>query len=307
MKILITGGAGFIGSHIANYYDKNAHEVFVLDNLTSGYRENISFIDDAHFFYEDICNTDKVESIIKTHQFDVVVHLAAVVSVVDTVNDPIRSNEVNIDATVNLLEVNRKHNSSLKKFIFASSAAVYGNDPQLPKTTDSMVQPESPYAVQKYAGEQYTKMYYHLYHLPTTALRFFNVYGPKQDPNSQYSGVISIMKRKFENDETFTFFGDGTQTRDFVYVRDLVDAVSRVVESDETNGKVLNVGTGHQTSLKDIFHAFEASYHRTIEYQFDEARKGDVKHSVADITQLSNIGYKPQYTINSGLEEYLNI
>ncbi|MDO5376284.1 MAG: NAD-dependent epimerase/dehydratase family protein [Staphylococcus rostri] len=306
MKILITGGAGFIGSHIANYYYEKSHEVFVLDNLASGYRENIPFIDEAHFLEIDVREADKVTDIVKTHQFDIVVHLAAVVSVVDTVNQPLMSNEVNINATVNLLEANREYNSQLKKFIFASSAAVYGNNPELPKTTQSIVQPESPYAIQKYAGEQYTKMYHHLYDLPTTALRFFNVYGPKQDPNSQYSGVISIMKRKFENDETFTFFGDGEQTRDFVYVKDLVDAIVHVIENDRTNGEVLNVGTGKQTSLKDIFHAFEASYNKTNDYQFDEARKGDVKHSVADITPLTEMGYTPKYTINSGLEEYLN-
>ncbi|AVQ33857.1 NAD-dependent dehydratase [Staphylococcus muscae] len=306
MKLLITGGAGFIGSHIADHYHAKSHEVFVLDNLASGHRENIPFIDEDHFFEVDVCDTEKVTDIIKLHQFDVVIHLAAVVSVVDTVNQPVKSNKVNIDATLNLLETNREHNPQLKKFVFASSAAVYGNNPQLPKTTQSIVQPESPYAVQKYAGEQYTKMYHHLYDLPTTALRFFNIYGPKQDPNSQYSGVISIMKRKFDNDETFTFFGDGEQTRDFVYVKDLVNAIALVVENSETNGEVLNVGTGNQTSLKDIFSAFESSYQKTVDYQFEPARKGDVKHSVADVTPLKEIGYEPQYTINTGLEEYLN-
>lgn len=306
MKILITGGAGFIGSHIANYYNEEGHEVFVLDNLASGYRENISFIDEAHFFNVDVCDKEKVETLVKTHQFNVVIHLAAVVSVVDTVNDPIYSNKVNIDSTLNMLEVNRQHNTQLKKFIFASSAAVYGNDPQLPKNTQSLVQPESPYAIQKYAGEQYTKMYHHLYDLPTTALRFFNVYGPKQDPNSPYSGVISIMKRQFDNDASFTFYGDGEQTRDFVYIKDLVNAITRVVENEATHGQVLNVGTGNKTSVKDIFNAFEKSYHKSLAHQFEPARKGDVRHSVADITPLEEIGYTPQYTINSGLEEYLN-
>ncbi|MCS4487113.1 NAD-dependent epimerase/dehydratase family protein [Staphylococcus americanisciuri] len=306
MKLLITGGAGFIGSHIANYYYEKSHEVFVLDNLVSGYRENIPFIDEKHFFEVDVCDTAKVEEIIKTYQFDVVIHLAAVVSVVDTVNDPLMSSEVNINATVNLLEINRLYNAQLRKFIFASSAAVYGNDPQLPKSIHSMIQPESPYAIQKYAGEQYTKLYHHLYGLPTTALRFFNTYGPKQDPNSQYAGVISIIKRKFENNETFTFFGDGEQTRDFMYIKDLIQGLVCVIDNDCTNGEVLNVGTGKQTSLKDIFHAFEASYNKKIEYRFEPERKGDVKHSVSDITELKDIGYNPQYTISRGLEEYLN-
>lgn len=305
MKILITGGAGFIGSHVAQYYYDKSYDVYVLDNLSSGYRENIPFIDNNHFFKLDICENENVKSIIKNYKFEIIIHLAAVVSVVETVKNPIRSNEVNINATVNLLESNRLHNSKLQKFVFASSAAIYGNNPNLPKTTESVVQSESPYAIQKYSGEQYTKLYNQLYNLPTTALRFFNIYGPRQDPKSQYSGVISIMKNKFENNETFTFFGDGNQTRDFVYVKDLVNAISLVVKSTNTNGQVFNVGNGNKTSLKDIFNTFSSYFKKLIDYKFEDARKGDVKHSFADITPLINIGFEPQYNINSGLKEYL--
>lgn len=307
MNILITGGAGFIGSHVAKFYLDKGYDVYVLDNLSSGYRENIPYIDNNHFFNIDICDYDEVRNIIKNYEFEIVVHLAAVVSVVETVSHPSISNEVNINATVNLLETNRLYNSKLKKFLFASSAAVYGNDPDLPKTTKSIIQPESPYAIQKYSAEQYTKLYNQLYNLPTTALRFFNIYGPKQDPKSQYSGVISIMKDKFENDETFTFFGDGEQTRDFVYVKDLIKAISIVVENKHTNGKVFNVGNGQQTSLKDIYNAFKSSFDKTINYKFENTRDGDVKHSYANITPLTNIGYKPAYTIVNGLKEYLEI
>ncbi|PTI79295.1 NAD-dependent dehydratase, partial [Staphylococcus xylosus] len=158
MNILITGGAGFIGSHLAKFYLDKEYEVYVLDNLSSGYRENIPYIDNNHFFNIDICDYEAVRNIIKNYKFEIIIHLAAVVSVVETVNKPLISNEVNISATVNLLETNRIYNTNLKKFIFASSAAVYGNEPNLPKTTKSMIQPESPYAIQKYSGEQYTKM-----------------------------------------------------------------------------------------------------------------------------------------------------
>ncbi|PTI80744.1 NAD-dependent dehydratase, partial [Staphylococcus xylosus] len=142
---------------------------------------------------------------------------------------------------------------------------------------------------------------------PTTALRFFNIYGPKQDPKSQYSGVISIMKNKFEKNETFSFFGDGEQTRDFVYIKDLIKAISIVVTNKDTNGKVFNVGNGQQTSLKAIFNAFKSNFDKSINYKFEHTRDGDVKHSYADITPLMNIGYKPNYTIVNGLKEYLEI
>lgn len=307
MKVLITGGAGFIGSHVAQYYFEKGHEVFVLDNLSSGYRENIPFINGDHFFEIDIRNSESVGNIIKRYKFEVLIHLAAVVSVVDTVNNPVLSNEVNTNSTIHLLEANRQYNPNLLKFVFASSAAIYGNNPQLPKTTESMIQPESPYAIQKYSGEQYTKLYNNLYDLPTTALRFFNIYGPRQDPKSQYSGVISIMKNKFENNDTFSFFGDGNQTRDFVYIKDLVTAISLVVQSEETNGRILNVGNGQQTSLLDIFNAFKLSYNKSIDYKFKNPRKGDVKHSYADITSLKSIGFEPKYSINTGLNEYLEM
>ncbi len=204
MKILITGGAGFIGSHLAAYFI-NDNEVFILDNLSTGHRSNVDFIDDAHFIEEDVMHKSFVTELIKQKQFDIVIHLAAVVSVVETINNPINSQSINIDSTLNLLEANRQYNAKLKKFIFASSAAVYGNTDELPKQIETFIDPESPYAIEKYAGEQYAKLYNKLYDLPTTALRFFNVYGPRQDPSSPYSGVLSIMDKKFKNDEPFTF------------------------------------------------------------------------------------------------------
>lgn len=305
MNILITGGAGFIGSHIAEYFNEEGHQVFILDNLSTGDIKNIPFINKENFFNMDIREYKKVEEITKKYQFDIIVHLAAVVSVVDTVSDPITSNQVNVNATLNLLEINRHFNKNIKRIIFASSAAVYGNDPSLPKTTDSMIQPESPYAIQKYAGEQYFKLYNNLYSTPTVSLRFFNIYGPRQNPQSPYSGVLSILKNKFDNDETFTFYGDGSQTRDFVYVKDLVKAVSLVCDNDSALGNVYNVGSGTANSLMEIFKTFEKHYNKEISYTFEEERLGDVKHSLADIGSLEKIGYIPTYSIEKGLSEYL--
>ncbi|MEB7670547.1 NAD-dependent epimerase/dehydratase family protein [Staphylococcus equorum] len=306
MKILITGGAGFIGSHLAEYFTNSNHEVFILDNLSTGHRSNISFIDDLHFIENDVTNKTLVQDLIKKEQFDIVIHLAAVVSVVETINNPILSQKVNIDGTLNLLEANRQYNENLKKFIFASSAAVYGNTKGLPKKVETFIDPESPYAIEKYAGEQYTKLYNKLYSLPTTALRFFNIYGPRQDPSSPYSGVLSIMHSKFQKDEAFKFFGDGEQTRDFVYVKDLVQAVSIVINSDYANGGIYNLGTSKPLSLLEMFDEFKKLYSKTIDYSFTEARSGDIKHSYAEIDDLKALGYTPKYSVEEGLKEYIN-
>ncbi|MDT0702582.1 NAD-dependent epimerase/dehydratase family protein [Mammaliicoccus sciuri] len=307
MKILITGGAGFIGSNTAEYFHNNGHEVYILDNLSTGKIENIPFVDDDHFFNMDIREYSKVESLIKEYQFDVIIHFAAVVSVVDTVADPVTSNEVNIDATLKLLEFNREHNNNIKKIVFASSAAIYGNDPSLPKNINSAVKPESPYAIQKYAGEQYLKIYSSLYGLPTVALRFFNVYGPKQDPKSPYSGVLSIMKDRFDTDGKFIINGDGLQTRDFVYVKDIVKAITIVINSDEATGNIYNVGSGKANTLLTMFETFKNNYNKEIEFEFADERLGDVKHSLADISDLQKLGYSPEYDVNKGMSEYLTI
>ncbi|RIO50927.1 NAD-dependent epimerase/dehydratase family protein [Staphylococcus hominis] len=305
MKILITGGAGFIGSHIAEFYDSNNHEVFILDNLETGKRKNVHFIDEKHFFNESVTNQLFIKNIIKKYQFDIVIHLAAVVNVVDTINDPIKSHKVNIKGTLDILEANKKFNSNLKKFIFASSAAIYGNTDSLPKQVESYIDPESPYAIEKYAGEQYTKLYFNLYNLPTTSLRFFNVFGPRQDPSSPYSGVISIMNEKFKTNGEFTFFGDGNQTRDFIYVKDLVQAIDIIIQNNNTNGHIYNLGTGVPSSLKDIFDNFTNLFNKQIEYNYSIERKGDIRHSYANIDGLSSLGYKPKYTVEKGLQEYI--
>ena len=306
MKILITGGAGFIGSHLAEYFINSNHEVFILDNLSTGHRSNVSFVDDSHFIENDVTNKILVQDLIKKEQFDIVIHLAAVVSVVETINNPIHSQKVNIDGTLNILEANRQYNENLKKFVFASSAAVYGNTKGLPKKVETFIDPESPYAIEKYAGEQYTKLYNKLYSLPTTALRFFNIYGPRQDPSSPYSGVLSIMHSKFQKDEAFKFFGDGEQTRDFVYVKDLVQAVSIVINSDYANGGIYNLGTSKPLSLLEMFDEFKKLYSKTIDYSFTEARSGDIKHSYAEIDDLKALGYTPKYSVEEGLKEYIN-
>lgn len=306
MKALITGGAGFIGSHLAEKLINEGIEVHVIDNLSTGSLDNIPFISKNQFYLKDITDFDFLKRLIKQEQFEYIFHLAAMVSVVETIEKPFNSNEINISATVNLLEATRKWNRNIKKFIFASSAAVYGNLPDLPKSVvDSKVAPLSPYAIQKYSGEQYTHIYNDLYQIPAVCLRYFNIYGPKQNPNSDYSGVLSILNSKFVNKEPFTFFGDGKQTRDFVYVDDLISAIWTVVKSKGVDGGIFNVGNGIQTSLQSVFKSFEIAFGYKIPCIYKEPRIGDIKHSFADISDLKNLGYSPQYSINKGIHAYV--
>lgn len=184
-RVLITGGAGFIGSHLVDDLQQD-YDVYVLDNYRTGKRENIKSLADDHVFELDIREYDAVEQIMKTYQFDYVIHLAALVSVAESVEKPILSQEINVVATLRLLEIIKKYNSHIKRFIFASSAAVYGDLPDLPKSDQSLILPLSPYAIDKYYGERTTLNYCSLYNIPTAVVKFFNVFGPRQDPKSQY-------------------------------------------------------------------------------------------------------------------------
>lgn len=214
---------------------------------------------------EDIENKKEVDDIIKKYNFTYIIHLAAIVSVVDTVNNPINSHNINVNSTLHLLESVRLYGKSKKKMIFASSAAVYGRNEILPKYTDSSIDLVSTYAIQKFNSENYMSIYNDLYGIPTVSLRFFNVYGPHQNVNSTYSGVLSIMNKQFLNKKDFTFYGDGEQTRDFIYIKDLIEAINVVLKNEDLTGKVCNVGTGNSISLNEVFDIFESVYGYSIE------------------------------------------
>ncbi|TDM03841.1 NAD-dependent epimerase/dehydratase family protein [Macrococcus carouselicus] len=301
MKMLITGGAGFIGSHVCEFYAQRNYEIFVVDNLSSSNLENIMHIENLTFYQKDVSDCDFMEQLIKEHDFDYVIHLAALVSVAESIAHPKISLKNNLEASLNLLINLRKHSKKLKKALFASSAAVYGNLEKLPKAPEDQVLPQSPYAIDKYAAERNFIIFNELFGLPTTVLRFFNVYGERQNDSSPYSGVISIMLHKFKHDEKFIFFGDGTQTRDFVYIADVIQAINLVLMHEEATGEVYNVGTGHQTSLKEIFDVFSEISKIDLEFEHQDARKGDIKYSYAEIDKLSHLGYTPQFDIHSGL------
>jgi UDP-glucose 4-epimerase len=302
MKVLITGGAGFIGSHLAEQLLATGNSVRVLDNLSTGKRANLSTHAQLEFIQGDIRDRNLVLDAVRGVQ--AIVHLAAVASVQASVDDPTGTHETNFDGTLHLLEAARQE--QVRRFLYASSAAVYGDNTRLPLVEDEVLNPLSPYAADKLAGEYYLRFYHAKYGIETTAFRFFNIFGPRQDPSSPYSGVISIFVERVSQGEPVIVFGDGRQTRDFVYVGDLVKLLSQALVRTETAGQVINVGRGKQCSLLDLLAALEQLTGKPVERRFAAARLGDIVHSCADVTRLVRLlGEAPQTEIVTGLGEIL--
>lgn len=297
---LITGGAGFIGSHIAEALAAEGHRVRVFDNLSSGYAKNLEHIKgDVELIVGDIRDPDLLADAMGGIQY--VFHEAALVSVFDSVNRPMDNNDINITGTLNVLEACRARR--IRRIVMASSAAVYGNNPELPKREDMRPEPESPYAIGKIVGEYYFRVYHRLYGLETVALRYFNVFGPRQDPSSMYSGVISKFTDVLSKKQTPVIFGDGRQTRDFVFVKDIVQANLKAMRSPAAGkGEAFNVGTGRRSSLLDLLSALADLAGVKAEPEFREVRAGDIRDSVSDISAARSVlGYEPEYDLKSGL------
>ena len=306
MKVLITGGAGFIGSHIIDaLIDK--YEIIVVDDLSTGSLENID-IKSIKFIKGDISNKNFIDKLFNEYEFDYIIHLAAIASVQESILEPLRTHEVNNNSTVYLLEKARKQNKKLKRFIFSSSAAVYGDEKTLPKKENSVIAPLTPYAIDKYSSEQFLMSYYRLYELPTVAFRFFNVFGPRQNPKSPYSGVLSIFANEFITKEIpeITVFGDGEQSRDFIYVKNIVNAVLLAMNNKNMIGNVYNLGMGKETTLNQIISLFENITNKKVRITFKDARNGDIKKSYADISLLNNVGGINKFDLELGLRKYLN-
>ena len=303
---LITGGCGFIGSHIAEALKEQKHTVIIYDNLSSGYEHNIAgFRDKITFIKADI--RDMKALITAMQGVDYVFHKAAMVSVFDSVERPIENHDINITGTLNVL--NAAKESGVKRIVAASSASVYGNDPVLPKTEDMISSPESPYAFAKVAMEHYMRLFAELYDLETVTLRYFNVYGPRQDPGSMYSGVISKFCDDILADRKPTVFGDGLQTRDFIFIQDVVEA-NFLAMSNQTLGKgeVFNIATGYRTSLLDLIDIIKDLSGKDVKSRFKDVRRGDIRHSVADISRARHeLGFTPLYDVKKGLMELLKI
>jgi UDP-glucose 4-epimerase len=301
----ITGGCGFIGSHIAEELAAQPDaQITLYDNLASGSLENIaSFRDRVNFLEGDICDFNHLSRSMQgaTRVF----HEAANVSVFDSVERPGFSGAVNITGTLNVLRAAREN--SVQRLVTASSAAIYGNNPQLPKTENMPPDPVSPYAIEKTTNEYYMRVFADLYGLETVALRYFNVYGPRQDPSSVYSGVISIFADCARHDQSPIIYGDGLQTRDFVFVKDVVRANLLAMHSPQTgHGEVFNVGTGRSTSLLDLVETLRRITGNALDIQHKEERPGDIKHSLSSISAISALGYSPQFTIEEGLQRLLD-
>lgn len=303
-SILITGGAGFIGSSLANKLLPD-NKIVVIDDLSMGSFSNLDDSKSLTKIEGSVTDKSLLERVFEENDFDYVFHLAAVASVADSVARPYETHQVNFDSTMMILEILRENKKSLKRLVFSSSAAVYGDEPTLPKQEESIIRPLTPYAVDKFASEKMAMVYNDLYKVPASATRFFNVYGPKQNPKSPYSGFISILVDRLKNNTELTIFGDGEQSRDFVFIEDVIQALILIATSDQSRGQVYNVGTGEKTSLNDLIHQTENFVSKKMNISYGEAREGDIKISVSDVSKLESIGYQPNFDLKEGLKKYL--
>jgi len=303
-QVLVTGGAGFIGSHFVEKLLDERYEVVVLDDLSSGTTNNLPMNHPALTFVEgDIADAAVLDRVFETYQFDYIVHLAAIASVHQSIHNTYRTHIVNSEASLNMLE-RARHIKGLKRFVYASSAAVYGDHPSLPKREDSPAKPISPYGIDKFCAEQYMLTYHKLFGVPTVALRYFNVYGPRQNGMSHDAGVISIFLQAFQTPRpTVTIYGDGHQTRDFIYIRDVVEATRFVMTHEAANGNVYNVATGRETSILNIIQALESISGKKAHIEFKGPRVGDIQRSCADVSRLRALGYTPGYNLEASLRE----
>ena len=301
MRFLVTGGAGFIGSNIVEELLKRGHFVRVLDNLATGKRENLKeFEKDIEFLEGDIRSYHIVRQAVK--DIEVILHQAALPSVPRSINDPITTNEVNVMGTLNILDASK--NAGVRRIVYASSSSVYGDNPKLPKSEDMFPNPLSPYAVSKLAGEKYCNVFSRLYGMETVTLRYFNVFGPKQDPNSQYSAVIPKFIEAIKADKQPTIYGDGTQSRDFTYVANVVEANILAATKDIESGLVMNCACHGQITLNELVIQINNLLGKNIEAIYAKSREGDIKHSFADISLIKEkLNFIPNISFALGLKK----
>jgi nucleoside-diphosphate-sugar epimerase len=300
MRYLVTGGAGFIGSNIVEELVRRGQQVVVLDDLSSGKEENLaavrSKIDLRIGSITDLANLQSACA-----GTDYVIHLAARTSVPRSMANPIEANHVNIDGTLNVLVAAR--DSKVRRFVFAASSSAYGETPELPKHETMPAAPISPYGVTKLAGELYAQVFGRAYGLENVSIRYFNVFGPRQDPTSQYSGVLSRFMLAVIRGESPVIYGDGEQSRDFTYIANVVDVTLRACEAPGSSGMVLNGGTGARITLNEVVKLLEKITGKKIHVKYDPPRTGDIKDSQADISRARELlGYHPLVDFEQGLK-----
>jgi nucleoside-diphosphate-sugar epimerase len=299
---LVTGGAGFIGSHMVEALIKKGEQVRVFDNFSTGKRENLSAVGyQIEIIEGDIRNTNLCQQVMKGVKY--VIHLAALHEVPRSVEQPLETHEINVTGILNLLLAAR--NAGVKRFVYASSSAVYGDNPLLPRSEDMIPLPiSSPYASSKLAGEYYCQLFSHIYDLETVSLRYFNVYGPRQDSASQYAGVIPKFISALLNDTNPTIYGDGEQSRDFIYIDDCVAATLMASRAYSLSGIVLNIGSGKRTTVNQLCTLLQEILHQKIQPRFGPPQSGDIRHDYADISKSERLlSFEPIWGIQQGLEK----
>jgi len=299
MNCLVTGGAGFIGHNLVKALLERGDHVRVLDNFSTGKRENLSpFADRIEMIEGDLRSYHIVHESVR--DIEVVFHQGALPSVPRSINDPITTNQINVEGTLNLLDA--ALDTGVRRMVYASSSSIYGDNPELPKREDMSLRPISPYAVAKLAGEKYCQVFTRTYGLETVCLRYFNVFGTGQDPQSQYAAVIPRFIMAFLNDGKITVNGDGEQSRDFTYVENVVQANLLASEAKGAAGEVFNVACGVRTSLNQMLELLRKMVGKQGDIAYGPPRSGDVKHSLADITRSEEIlGYRPIISFAEGL------
>ena len=300
MKILVTGGGGFIGSHIVDRLLSDGHAVRVLDNFATGRRENLLAVtDDIEIVEGDIQSYERVHNAVAG--CEVVLHQGALPSVPRSVQDPLTSHATNVTGTLNVLLTAR--DSGVRRVVYASSSSIYGANPELPKHEGLLPQPISPYAVAKLAGEGFCRSFHEVFGLETVALRYFNVFGPRQDPMSQYAAVVPNFMDAMLNGSQPVVFGDGEQSRDFTYVGNVVEGNMLAMTAEGVGGNAYNMAAGDRTTLNQLLQSLGDLIGQEPNARYEEPRAGDVRHSQADVSAAKrDLGYTPKVSIQEGLK-----